>query len=283
MEAWRRPRPSEIKAGQVGPVGPNGTFRFTQFACPANGGYHFDSSNQFGLRQPPAPGLLALERDVRLRRRQQHGHDPEEQPVRAAGVGLPPVSASQPVWLSLTNNPVLESLQPYDGPTGRCLYAFNNAFDNCTNVSCSLTNGYNAYINCSGRLTPTNAYDVVLSSFTYTNGPLGGFYQFSTDLVDKGCTTADLVGLSHYTTQANQVQESNSIVDIGLHHLAVGANGVPVDPYVDLLAERIMRELEIRWVLVHGYLLHQSDDTSRLAFFLQWRYGAGLSALRILL
>ena len=38
-----------------------------------------------------------------------------------------------------------------------------------------------------------------------------------------------ILGLYHFTTQTNQVKETNSIVDIGYHYVAVNAYGQPVD------------------------------------------------------
>jgi len=37
------------------------------------------------------------------------------------------------------------------------------------------------------------------------------------------------VGLYHFTTQTNQVKETNSVVDIGYHYVAVDGNNVPLD------------------------------------------------------
>jgi Regulator of chromosome condensation (RCC1) repeat/Bacterial TSP3 repeat len=48
-------------------------------------------------------------------------------------------------------------------------------------------------------------------------------------LINAGSTTADLVGLYHFTTQTNQMKETNSPVDIGYHYVAVDGNGNPVD------------------------------------------------------
>ena len=44
-----------------------------------------------------------------------------------------------------------------------------------------------------------------------------------------GSRTADLAGLYHFTTTTNQVKETNSVVDIGLHYAAVNASGQPID------------------------------------------------------
>ena len=96
--------------------------------------------------------------------------------------------------------------------------------------------GNNAYWNCNKQLNPTNASDLTLSSaIAYQTGPLGIFYQLANSpLVNTGSCTADLAGLYHYTVTTNlvggfEIKETNSVVDIGLHYVAVDANGNPID------------------------------------------------------
>jgi hypothetical protein len=111
----------------------------------------------------------------------------------------------------------------------------DNAFDSSIVApgGTSIVASNNAYITTnitvSGRFTPTNAADVVLSSFTYASNTLGQFYHSSTTLDDKGSRTADLAGLYHYTCKTTQVKETNSVVDIGFHYVALGTNGLPAD------------------------------------------------------
>jgi hypothetical protein len=109
-------------------------------------------------------------------------------------------------------------------------------FDSCTfGLAHTVTNGYNAYVNCNRRLDPTNATDLILTnSPAYQTGPLGDFYQpAGSPLIDAGSTTnAGLVGLYYYTTLTNQVLETNSALDCGLHYVALDTNGIPLDPDV---------------------------------------------------
>jgi hypothetical protein len=108
----------------------------------------------------------------------------------------------------------------------------DNVFDNCS-VSVEaldfVTHSNNAYINTAGHLTPTNVNDVLLTSFAYTNGALGNYYQVSTNLLNVGSRNADAATLYHYTVRTNQVKETNSIVDIGFHYVAVGEDNEPLD------------------------------------------------------
>jgi hypothetical protein len=106
-----------------------------------------------------------------------------------------------------------------------------------------LDHAYDGYTTGSARLTPTNANDVV-ASLVYQAGPLGKSYQpINSAFIDKGSVTnAGLVGLYHYTTQTNlvgglQVKDGGSRLDIGLHYVAVDANGIPIDSDHDGLAD----------------------------------------------
>lgn len=124
---------------------------------------------------------------------------------------------------------------------------FNNAFDSSQLSSRSLvggilTNDYNAYLNCTGStipLTNSGPNNVInTNSLAYQSGLLGEFYQpVNSPLVNAGSTTANQVGLYHFTTQTNQVKETNSIVDIGYHYVATDAYGNPLDADGDGLSD----------------------------------------------
>ena len=44
-----------------------------------------------------------------------------------------------------------------------------------------------------------------------------------------GSTSANLIGLYHYTVKTNQTVEGDNIVSIGYHYVATGTNGLPLD------------------------------------------------------
>lgn len=104
----------------------------------------------------------------------------------------------------------------------------DNAFDQLTIISANNTiNSNNAYLNYTSgptRLTPTNAADLVVSSFNYTNSTLGGYYQLSKDLVNKGSRTAAAATLFHHTTQQDESPESGTQVDIGFHYVSTACS-----------------------------------------------------------
>ncbi len=113
----------------------------------------------------------------------------------------------------------------------------NNAFDGVTLDSDAATpNSHNGYINTS-VLSGSSGSDVSLNSFVYAQGALGFFYHGQSDFADAGNVTADLVGLYHFTTTADQAKETNSVVDIGFHYVAVDGGGNAVDTESDGLAD----------------------------------------------
>ena len=93
---------------------------------------------------------------------------------------------------------------------------------------------YNAY-NTTNRLQPTSLTDVLVTNFNWQASWLGNYYlPGNSSLINTGSVTnAGVVGLYQYTTQAGQAKETNSVVDIGFHYVAVDANGSPVDTDAD--------------------------------------------------
>jgi hypothetical protein len=91
---------------------------------------------------------------------------------------------------------------------------------------------YNAYKDTS--TLPGESSPIILTNTDYQVGPLGAYYyptnggQLST-LINAGSSPANDIGLYHFTCTTNQVKETNSTVDIGLHWIAVDANGNPKD------------------------------------------------------
>jgi hypothetical protein len=107
------------------------------------------------------------------------------------------------------------------------------AFDGITNYTD--TNGmicdYNSFLTNDDRLPVHGAHDLILTnSYNWQSSWFGNYYlPTNSPLINAGDVTADQVGLYHFTTQTNQVPETNSIVDIGYHYVATDTNGVPLD------------------------------------------------------
>jgi len=91
--------------------------------------------------------------------------------------------------------------------------------------------GHNAYVTNGNTLDPVFPSDVILSnSPVYQSSWFGNYYlPPASPLINAGSTTADQVGLYHFTTQTNQIPETNSIVDIGYHYVATDQYGNPLD------------------------------------------------------
>ena len=118
----------------------------------------------------------------------------------------------------------------------------DSAYDGTTISLSGTTNAsdyaYNAFLTGANRLIPNNANDVVVTNFNWQIGPLGNYYQSTNSLLkDKGSRTADLAGLYQFTTQTNQIKETNSVVDISYHYVALDAYGNPLDTNGDGLPD----------------------------------------------
>ena len=126
----------------------------------------------------------------------------------------------------------------YRGTSGYDFHDFNaggatitnrdNAFD-ATTANLGGTIGYNAYLNSA---TDDNTHTVgdIFTNLIWVVGALGNFYQATNSpLINATNTTADQLGLYHYTVTTNEVKETNSWVDMGYHYVALNANGLPDD------------------------------------------------------
>jgi hypothetical protein len=96
-----------------------------------------------------------------------------------------------------------------------------------------LVDGYNGFVNTSG-FEVSDGGDVTPSSTDFQVGALGKYYYPTnggnlSSLLHVGSTTADQLGLYHYTMVTNVGYEGFSQVSIGFHYVAVDANGNPLD------------------------------------------------------
>jgi len=86
-----------------------------------------------------------------------------------------------------------------------------------------------------GTLATIGAHDLTtITSYGWESSWFGNFYlPAGSPLVNAGSTTANNLGLYHFTTQTSQLPEGNSVVDIGYHYVATDANGNPLDANCD--------------------------------------------------
>lgn len=83
-------------------------------------------------------------------------------------------------------------------------------------------------------------HDMTVTNYNWQAGALGDFYlPVGSNLTNSGSTNANLIGLYHFTTTTNQVKETNSMVDIGYHYVALDDKGFPFDSDFDDFADYI--------------------------------------------
>jgi hypothetical protein len=126
--------------------------------------------------------------------------------------------------------------------------AFNCSFDG-TSISTSDYYGsnptysdynYNAYTNSTDPFSIGGVNDVKGTSFNFQTSWFGNYYlPTNSPLINVGSTTANLLGLYHFTTQTNQTIEGDSIVDIGYHYVATDQYGNPLDTSGDGIPDYI--------------------------------------------
>lgn len=107
----------------------------------------------------------------------------------------------------------------------------DNLFERCylDGQGSTNANSHNAYFNLLTNSLLSGSGNMALTNLTY-EGPSGYYYQpASSSLLNTGSLSAASAGLYHFTATTNQVKETNSIVDIGIHYVALNANGQPVD------------------------------------------------------
>ena len=71
----------------------------------------------------------------------------------------------------------------------------------------------------------------MVTNYNWETNWFGNFYlPWNSQLITNGSTSANLLGLYHFTTQTNQIAEGTKIVDIGYHYVATDPNGNPLVP-----------------------------------------------------
>lgn len=114
------------------------------------------------------------------------------------------------------------------GSTNNTLFDYN-AY-NTNNLSWQTYTEFSPYLAVGGKLEDVGVHDVMVTNYDWQMSWFGNFYLPTNSLlIQKGSTNANLLGLYHFTTQTNQIPETNSIVDIGYHYVATDTNGIPLD------------------------------------------------------
>ncbi len=83
---------------------------------------------------------------------------------------------------------------------------------------------------CYGTLQTVGSHTIYVTNYDWESSWFGNYYlPTNSPLIQAGGTNANFLGLFHFTTQTNQVPETNSIVDIGYHYVATDQNGNPLE------------------------------------------------------
>lgn len=198
--------------------------RFTEFARLADAGDHI------GMGDVGAPGGEIVLRDCLLRGGNLYCWAVDRMSPLAVNVNnclferanLYCYTYSQELLLEARNNLFWSnsiSLDPYL-PNATFLWR-DNFFAGTAlyqNANAQPTHSHNAYYQGAARLTPNGSGDVLLTSpFVFQTGPLGDYYQGSTDLINQGSRSAIEAGLACATTRTDH-QPDEGFVDIGLHY-----------------------------------------------------------------
>jgi len=226
------PATSQIVNSFHSSTAPAGQYRFSKFSSLASGGYLLYDTSQWAYSN-----LLVQDCEFWNNQTDFSGNNSvivnlKNNLFARSGATFFTLAATN-MTLTVSNNLFWNTFFSLRGATNYSF--FNNCFYNtgiAGPVGQTSINGYNAYlVNTNRLLKPTGTTDVVSASpLGYQVGPLGYFYLPSgSSVINTGSISADLTGLYHYTTQTNQVKETNSIVDIGYHYVALDNLGNPVD------------------------------------------------------
>lgn len=115
----------------------------------------------------------------------------------------------------------------------------DNLFDSTavTNNGSYVENSTNAHYSTYFGLT-AGVGNILLGSLSYQTNQWGKYYQpTGSSLIDAGSRSAQSAGLYHFTTTTNQSKEATSMVDIGLHYVALTSGGQPLDEDADGLPD----------------------------------------------
>jgi len=114
----------------------------------------------------------------------------------------------------------------YDGNSSYTLFNYN-AYNTNNLSGLTVPFPYGATTNFLEVIGPN---DVMVTNYNWETSWFGGFYlPTNSPLINGGSTTANLLGLYHFTTQTNQTVEGDSVVDIGYHYVATDDYGNPLD------------------------------------------------------
>ena len=138
-------------------------------------------------------------------------------------------SASSSLWVvenTAFDGTAFNTADGLNGETNNTVFNYNSY--NTDNLSWTNWTVWNIPTN---TLETVGSNDVMVTNYNWQTGWLGNFYlPTNSPLRTNGSTTANLLGLSDFTTQTNQVPDSTNIVDIGYHYFALNPLEASIEP-----------------------------------------------------
>lgn len=207
---------------------PEARLRFTEMAILPNGGKQFSGGGQMAVLAAQdcrfLAGGLNLSANGASTRALTLTNSLFERTANTFGTG------SDPLQLYARNDLFSKGAITFK-PVGTNTWTwYDNVFDNTTITTNSntFTNNYNGYLGVSEF--PAHGTNDVVTSLTWQVWTLGNYYQpTNSAFTNSGSQTADLACLYHYCIFTNQIKEATNKVSIGLHYVALDANGNPQD------------------------------------------------------
>jgi hypothetical protein len=127
-------------------------------------------------------------------------------------------------------------LERWNSGTNAVVSVRDCAFDSVTiitnnpGIAATTDYDYNAFLTNWGETLPPGPHDLIVTNFNWQTSALGAWYLPSNSpLINAGDITGGAARLYWFTTQTNQLCESNSIVDLGYHFVGLEANSNPLD------------------------------------------------------
>jgi len=142
--------------------------------------------------------------------------------IHGGSLALSEFGQTWPVWIEDC---------AFDGTT---LSVDNNSGGNTNKTYCD----FNAFVISSNSVSAPGTHNVYVTNFYWQSSWFGNFYLPTNSLlIGAGSTPAGQFGLYHFTTQTNQLKETNSTVDIGYHYVATDVYGYPLDSNGDGISD----------------------------------------------
>jgi len=233
---WGGVTPNPVSIGgnaqsvSTAPTAPSATFRYTEFCAAAGGGHHLRSdASTSRFRTISLQDCLVRGGEYEL-----SGDSSTVVSLRNSLFESTVVTLGSSMQMTVFNNLFRGGVLQLEraGMAGNWTIRDTAFHDlDLRDLSGGILHSHNAYLGPHQKsLNGGTSGNITLASFPYLAGPLGGYYHGVTNLVNAGSQAAGNAGLYHHTVQTEQAKETNSVVDIGFHYVAVSAGQTASQP-----------------------------------------------------